>query len=261
MLAAESQSGTVSWPQMNPAPNYKKPPVVEALCELFFEPRDWDDTVPGAFYGRMQDEFTIKEQLSGSETEINMGPGQATTVGVRPLPPRMRFFTPTRDRLIQLGPNLLVVNKLQPYTSFEDWVGTLEQALTHYQEVVPGAAVTRVGVRYLNRIAVPGDRVELQNYFRVIPVLPESLGKDHGAFLLRLELLVPEKDHSLLLSFATSPQEQLGKMTFLLDFHETWKPGSPQPVDQVIAHVRLAHDHIQAAFERNITDELRLLFQ
>jgi hypothetical protein len=91
--------------------------------------------------------------------------------------------------------------------------------------------------------------------------LPESLGKDHGAFLLRLELLVPERDHSLLLSFATSPQEQPGNMTFLLDFYDAWKPGLPQPVDQVIAHVRLAHEHIQAAFERNITDELRLLFQ
>jgi len=246
---------------MNPAPLYKKPPVIEALCELFFEPRDWDDTVPGAFYARIQDQFTIKEQLIGSEAEINLGPGHATTVGVRPLPPRMKFFTPTKDRLIQLAPNLLVVNKLRPYTSFEDWVGTLDRALVHYREVVPGATIARVGVRYLNRITVPGDRVDLARYFRVIPHLPESLGKDHGAFLLRLELLVPEADHSLLLSFATSPQEQPGSMTFLLDLYDAWKPESPQPVDQVIAQVRQAHDHIQAAFERNITDELRLLFQ
>lgn len=246
---------------MNPAPNYKNPPVVEALCELFFEPRAWDDTVPGAFYGRIQEQFTIKEQLVGSETEINLGPGQETTVGVRPLPPRMRFFTPAKDRLIQLAPNLLVVNKLVPYTSFDDWVRTLEQALGHYQEVVPGVAVTRVGVRYLNRITVPGTRVKLERYFRVIPVIPDTLGTDHGAFLLRLELLVPESNHSLLLSFATSPQEQPGSMAFLLDFYDTWKPGSSQPVDQVMTHVRLAHDHIQAAFERNITDELRLLFQ
>lgn len=246
---------------MNPAPVYKNPPIVEALCELYFEPRDWDDTVPGAFYGRIQGQFTIKEQLIGSEAEINVGPGPETKVGVRPLPPRMRFFTPTRDRLIQLAPNLLVVNKLRPYTSFEDWVRTLEEALGHYHEVVPGAAVTKVGVRYLNRITVPGTRVELERYFRVIPVIPESLGKDHGTFLLRLELLVPEGGHSLLLSFGTAPRERPDSLTFLLDLYDTWNPDSPQPVDQVMAHIRLAHDHIQAAFEQNITDELRQLFQ
>jgi uncharacterized protein (TIGR04255 family) len=246
---------------MNPVPNYKNPPVVEALCELFFVPSDWDDTITGTFYGLIQEQFTIKEQLFGSETEINVGPGQATTVGVRALPPRMRFFTPTRDRLIQLAPNLLVVNKLLPYTNFEDWVATLDGALTHYRDVVPGAAIERVGVRYLNRITIPGTRVELGRYFGVIPTIPPSLGQDHGAFLLRVELLVPESDHSLLLTFATSPPEQPGKMTFLLDFYEAWKPTSPQPVDQVLAHVRRAHDHIQQAFEQNITHELRKLFQ
>jgi len=246
---------------MNPALLYKNPPVVEALCELFFEPRDWDDTVPGTFYALIQDQFTIKEQVNESETEINVGPGQAATVGVRALPPRMRFFTPTRDRLIQLAPNLMVFNKLLPYTNFEDWVTTLEGALGHYRDVVPGAAIARVGVRYLNKITVPGTRVRLEDFFRVIPTIPTSLGEDHGSFLLRLELLVPETDHGLLLTFASAPPERPKSMTFLLDLYETWKPSAPQAVDQVIAHVRLAHEHIQTAFEQNITDNLRQLFQ
>lgn len=246
---------------MNPAPLYKKPPVVEALCELFFEPHDWDDTIPGTFYALIQDQFTIKEQVNESTAEINVGPGQATTFGVRALPPRMRFFTPTRDRLIQLSPNLLVFNKLLPYTNFAEWITTLEKALGHYRDVVPSAAVAQVGVRYLNKITVPGNRVDLTELFRIYPKIPPALGDDHGAFLLRLELLVPEADHGLLLSFATAPPEQPDTMTFLLDLYETWKPSSPQPVDQVIAHVSLAHDHIQAAFEQNITDKLRQLFQ
>ena len=173
----------------------------------------------------------------------------------------MRFFTPTRDRLIQLAPNLMVFNKLLPYTNFEEWITTLERALGHYRDVVPGAAVAQVGVRYLNKITMAASRVELDEYFRIIPTLPTTLGMDHGAFLLRLELLVREPDHGLLVSFASAPPERPNSMTFLLDLYETWRPPSPQPVDQVIAQVRLAHHHIQTAFEQNITDKLRQLFQ
>jgi uncharacterized protein (TIGR04255 family) len=250
----------MDWYSMPPAPHYRNPPILEALCEVAFAPHEWDDTVPGDFYARVRDQFPVKEQLGGTEAEVSLGPGSSASVGLRPVPGRLRFYSPGRDRLIQLAPNLLVVNKLRPYTSFADWAGTLAQAVDHYRDVVPGAMVARVTVRYLNRITIPGRRVALEQYFRVMPVIPPTLGTDHGAFLLRLELLAPEPDHHLVLSFATAPAEQPDSLTFLLDYHDAWQPATPRPPDQVQAQARVAHGHIRMAFEQNITDDLRRLF-
>ncbi len=36
---------------------YRKSPVIEALCEIYFSGSAWDETVPGAFYERWKNEF------------------------------------------------------------------------------------------------------------------------------------------------------------------------------------------------------------
>jgi len=41
---------------------YRKPPVVEALCEIYFAGSNWDETVPGRFYDRVKDNFPVKRQ-------------------------------------------------------------------------------------------------------------------------------------------------------------------------------------------------------
>lgn len=100
---------------------YRKPPVVEALCEMYFEGSEWDDALIGQFYERVQAEFPQKRQQEIQEAQVRFStPGEAAA-GVRRLPHRMQFITEPGDRMIQLGPDLLVVNQLRPYASFADW--------------------------------------------------------------------------------------------------------------------------------------------
>lgn len=239
---------------------YRKPPVVEALCEMYFEGSEWDDTAIGQFYERVRAEFPKKRQQEIHEAQVRFSAAGDAAAGVRRLPPRMQFVTQTEDRMIQLGRDLLVVNQLRPYASFQEWENTLLEALKIYQELVKPRAIARLGVRYIDRVVIPERTVRMEDYFTLYPEIPATLGAAHGAFMLRVEL-PPKQAHRLLVTFGTAPPEQPDSTAFLLDFYDVVERGGEVGLDAIRSDVRAAHENVIEAFEASITDRLRTLFE
>src|SRR5258705_1897664 len=98
---------------------YKKPPLIEALCELRFEgSQPWDWTIPGLVYERIRDQFPKKRQENALEVSVQPGENQILQqmkAGVA----KMQFLRDDESALIQIGPDLLAVNQLRPYQSWK----------------------------------------------------------------------------------------------------------------------------------------------
>jgi uncharacterized protein (TIGR04255 family) len=92
-----------------PERRYTAPPVVEALCEIYFTGSRWDPTVLGLFYERVREEYPQKSQLDQVGIEVQMAPGHAATRSFSG-EPRMRFAKADNSRLLQVGRDLLVVS-------------------------------------------------------------------------------------------------------------------------------------------------------
>lgn len=246
---------------MNKDRRYRKPPVVEALCEMYFQGSEWDDTLIGQFYERVRKEFPKKRQQEIQEAQVQFTSAGEAAAGIRRLPPRMQFVTDAGDRMIQLGPDLLVVNQLRPYASFEDWEKTLYGALDSYRELAHPKGVARLGVRYIDRVIIPQTTVRMEDYFALYPEIPRALGTSHGAFMLRVEFPERRAGHRLLVTFGSAPPEEPGTMAFLLDYYDVCEAGCAATREAVQPIVRAAHENVIEAFEASITDELRLLFE
>lgn len=240
---------------------YRKPPVVEALCEMYFQDSEWDDTLIGQFYERVKSEFPRKRQQEIQEAQVRFSTSGEAAAGVRRLPPRMQFLTDAGDRMIQLGRDLLVVNQLRPYRHFEEWVENLCQALKLYQELVAPARLARLGVRYINRVVIPAVTVRMEDYFTVYPEIPEALGAAHGAFMLRVELPNRSGEHTLLLTFGSAPPEQPDTTAYLLDLYDVVEPQCEVSVEIIRPIVQIGHDNVIEAFEASITEKLRATFE
>ena len=240
---------------------YRKPPVVEALCEMYFEGSEWDDTLIGQFYERVKKEFPKKRQQEIQEAQVRFSTVGEAAAGVRRLPPRMQFVTEAGDRMIQLGPDLLVVNQLRPYASFEDWERTLYNALDTYQGLARPRRLARLGVRYIDRVILPATTVRMEDWFALYPEIPPTVGATHGAFMLRVEFPERRPGHKLLVTFGSAPPEELDTTAFLLDYYDVSEPGGAISKKDVQPFVRTAHDNIIEAFEASITDPLRALFE
>lgn len=245
-----------------PERRYRKPPVIEALCEIYFSGSSWDDTVPGAFYERIKADYPKKQQKKIQEAQITMGPEQAVA-GVRQLPPWMQFVSDEKHRMIQIARDLLVVNQLPPYPHFEEWEPEVYRCLRIYQELAQPKTVGRLGVRYINRVVIPQKRVQMEDYFTIYPNLPERLGDARGSFLVRVEVPQVEQGHTVLITFGTAPPPEWDQtaQAFMLDLYDILEVAGS--VDEVALKKQIgrAHENIVVAFEDSVTDRLRALFE
>lgn len=247
---------------MIPKRRYRKPPVIEALCEIYFADSAWDETVPGAFYERVKGDFPQKRQREIQQAEIALSPSEAKA-GVRRLPPWMQFVSDEKHRMIQIAQDLLVVNQLHPYPHFEEWKPEVDRALSIYRELAQPKKVGRLGLRYINRVVIPGEWVRMEDYFTIYPNLPPGLGDTHGSCLVRVEVPQAEQGHTVLITFGTAPQQRpvQPEQIFMLDLYDILQIEKPLEEVDLREQIQRAHNNVVTAFEGSITDRLREMFE
>ena len=240
---------------------YRRSPIVEALCELYFEGSEWDDTVPGQFYDQIKAQFPIKRQREIQEAHVMLSTAGEASAGVKRLPPWMQFVASDESRFIQIGQDVLVVNQLRPYPHFEDWEPLIYSSLETYRALAKPKGIARLGLRYINRVVIPHTQILMEDYFTVYPQLPKAMGDMHGRFMIRVDLPSRQGEHGVLITFGSAPAEKPNEIAHLLDLYDIFKPEQPLTFDAVKAQVTIAHENIEAAFEGSITDKLRTLFE
>jgi len=242
---------------------YRKPPIIEALCEISFADSAWDDTVPGIFYEQVKDSFPQKQQREIQQAEISLGITEATA-GVRRLPPRMLFVSNEKHRMIQVAKDLLVVNQLHPYPHFEEWEPEVYTALSVYRKLASPKKIVHLGLRYVNRVVILKPQVKMEDYFTIYPNLPKVLGNLRGSFLVQVE--IPQSNttgHTMVMTFGTAPLPDTNAVgqAFMLDFYCIRKFDESLDEEAIKREVKLAHNSIITAFEESITDKLRKQFE
>lgn len=240
---------------------YREPPIVEALCEVHFADSNWDDTIPGTFYERVKKDFPQKRQRQMQQAQIELGRREATA-GVHHLPPWMQFVAAQGNRMVQVAENLLVVNQMQPYPHFEDWEPIIHQMLEIYTRLTQPATVARIGLRYINRIAIPGEKILLEDYFNIYPRLPSGIGSTHASFLVRVEVPQIGDGHTALITFGTAPASgpYRAELAFMLDLYDIFRLDKAVEGIDFKKEIHTAHSNMICAFENSITDRLRELF-
>jgi len=110
---------------------YTKPPIIEALCELRFEPSlPWDLAIPGLLYEKVKDDFPKRRQVRAFETSVSAGP-EGVEQQVRTAD-RMQFLREDERALIQVGPDLLAVNHLEPYPTWQEFLPLIHRGFDAY---------------------------------------------------------------------------------------------------------------------------------
>lgn len=239
---------------------YRKPPLIEALCEFQFVEEGWDWTIPGLIYQELKDRFPQKRQAQVVEFEVQAEPSQLSqrmTGG----PGRMQFLRADESVLVQVGPNLLAVNHLQPYPHWKEFKVLIFDALAAYERVARPKGFRRIGLRYINRIEIPETTFDFPAYFNLGPNLPDEIVSPYSTLLMRVGLQHATEQGQLLLTFAKMSNENAPISAFILDFDFVTTTASELTQETARDWLEMAHGHIETAFEACITDGLRDLFE
>jgi uncharacterized protein (TIGR04255 family) len=254
---------------------YDSPPIEEAICEIRFDGDSWDPTFPGRYYSDIEPEYPAKPlQVQHLETTAT-----ATGVSFRELPPRTRFSKNDGKSLIHLGQTSLSVNRLRPYHRWESFKAEISTAIGTCAKLLGDVKITRVGIRYTNKIAIPrkpGEAIRLEEYFRCAPQDLSECSKDLGdedashlpsglmGVLSKQIFAWHESGDRMTRTFSHS-EELEESLSFLLDFDvyrlskdaEIGTLGEHSKVEALIEDLRCKQ---RVAFEASITRECRKLF-
>lgn len=227
---------------------YAAPPLFEALVEFSFSGSKWDSTIPGLFFERIKNSYPT---ISRSKAPNSSNERDERTI----------FHSNKGNQVIQIGRDILVINHLRPYPEkFENWTPEIFQILSHYLALVSPSNFQNIGVRFLNKIEVPGTQFPMEKYFRLFPSFSKELAASHGDFLLRVVIEPKIKEHNLLITFSGEDPARIGFGNFLLDLYDQTNV-TTLDLKMIERIVYEGHENVEHAFENIVTDESRLIFK
>jgi len=235
--------------------SYKKPPIVEAVIETRFSSalseKDVRDFMRknGPRFGHVEEqeqvEFTFGQTQSISRTFAGA-----------------RMVSADASEVVVITTQSIVVARNAPYTG---WTALKERALAELSSLRKLGAtrrVSRLGVRYINRIDVPNNsdkQFSPEPYLTVFPGRPALL-RQAPAEGYNLALTGCQVGgYTVNINTGTVPPALIDHGAILVDI-DSYVTGD-MDIPAITARLDEVHDIKNAVFESLITDEARKLFQ
>ncbi len=170
-----------------------KAPITEALIDIHVQLAP-DTTIEElrAFYdAEMKAQFPKMDERMLSTGQIKLTLAQ---------PPEMKVAAPRPDGLlmkseedailVQVRLDGFTVNKFQPYLTWEDLKGRTQKLWRKYCQVAHPVKVTRIAVRYTNRIELQPGR-DFKDFILTVPEIAPGIPQSLPEFGMRL--VIPDE--------------------------------------------------------------------
>lgn len=236
---------------------YKKPSIAEALCEFKFKQGEepWDNTVFGDFKRLVSTELNGKrENLENVQVHLE----KDDIVPKIDREPQMRFWSADQTKVAHVARNLVSANVLNPYPGWNNFRPFIEWIFKQYKAAAKPGEVTKVTLRYIDRVNLPGEGFKLGDWIdcegnylpaalseitdRLVYRFVRPIGENkHLGFNLRLNVIEDNKRNLTLDTEAFCDKlEDENRLDETLDF---------------------LHDEIIENFEGSITNKFREFLQ
>jgi uncharacterized protein (TIGR04255 family) len=173
-----------------------------------------------------------------------------------------RFADQEGRQILQARVDGFTFSVLAPYDRWESFRDEARRLWDLYKSVTRVESITRVAVRYVNRIDIPTANthtMELEDYFTVYPEIPHGWPhKNLYSFFMQFQILQEDLGCVLVINQATTQPPNLETTSFLLDFdlfreeHEQpWRADTDEAVWEYLEQLR---ERKNEYFETSITE-------
>jgi uncharacterized protein (TIGR04255 family) len=174
-------------------PHLPRAPIVEAIIEIRARAEGaWEEAAVRTHFEPKLSGYSYLDAQRIVEHQVQIQAGQAPKQLVRELGLKgVRFRSVDNRHIVQLNRNGLAFSRLQPY---EDWGQLSSQAMRLWRTYLEFARVTeieRLGVRFINRIQLPPQEVEFEDYIRPGPQPPHGIELPFAGFMHYDTLTIP----------------------------------------------------------------------
>ena len=238
---------------------YARAPITEAVVELRFA-TTFPQTKVEAAGRRLRDEYFYLDPESIVQFKL-----EPATKKAEPSSSWLGVKLSSLDRTdsVFFRQNTFMCSRLAPYTGWDVFFARTVRAWEVWRKSAGHTALSRIGVRYVNRIDVPIENralVRLEDYLNVFPKSPDDLGGPLSAYAMQVVRPLDVDDCVLALNTATVAPPLIGFASFALDIDVFREANLPQRDDDLWDIVTRMRGHKNRIFESCITHRARALF-
>jgi uncharacterized protein (TIGR04255 family) len=241
---------------------YKRPPITEAVIAIGFgaavEAADLKkaDSSFARLYPQHQDARNLNVGVIMPPTH-DLGPGTKILhdeIG-------HRRSSDDQTHIVIVWPTSFVFSQLAPYPGWDDFFERFVRDWALWKKVVGYRSISRVGVRYINRIDIPitGNLTQHEEFLNIYPRIPEELGSLF-AYSMQTQLQFPEIDGKITINTSSIPSPLLEHASFMFDQDLYKENNIPQNDEGLYTLLNQIHVKKNAVFEACITERARELF-
>jgi uncharacterized protein (TIGR04255 family) len=147
-----------------------------------------------------------------------------------------RFKAADGKTIAQFRVDGFTFNRLPPYTRWEQLFPQAMELWRIYWETAHPVTVTRLALRYINRIHLPGDGANFDTYLRAGPVVPPEVPQTLTGFLTRVTVVDHETQilANIAQALEVSARTQQPSVILDIDAFKTGQFASDDPVIETV---------------------------
>jgi len=238
---------------------YSKSPLVEALLDIRVQASEDDIMSKLAAVGDAEQtrypNRSKRFELSAPMV-LTIGEGEPESSAVQVDWVGYTFASEDGRHLFHAQKNGFTCNHLTPYSGWAAFREEARQLWTTYLHIATPASITRIALRYINKIDLPGGS-EFSHYFKTYPEVSADMPQLLAGLLMRL--VIPHLDIGATLILHQSmlnPQED-GTTPIILDLDLFKFVDLRADSDELWDWIEQLHDREFASFEACLTDKMK----
>ncbi len=244
---------------MNHTPiKYPNPPIQEAICEIHFAlPAPLGQEAISRIQPRWRHLYPAQEIVAERTVQFHLSVDRMQTDS-RETGHKLIARSEDKQKLAQLGPAFLVVNRLRRYVGWEEeFRDTILERFGEVQAEYGIHSVQRIGLRYINKIDLPEATPRWGDWFKIPLPVPSHLGVQGGVFQTHFRQSLTEETECIL-NFGTLAPPPQNLAPVMLDIDVVWR--GQITASEVASKLEAVHDPHRELFEAYLLDSTRKLF-
>ena len=243
----------------------KNAPITEALLDIrAVLPPETDLERLAAIQEPVRDRFPLRQERSLLEVHLESKEGGETAVSQAGGVDGYLFLSPEPDptKVFQARIDGFSFSKLKPYQSWDAFRNEARELWNLYIAVAHPITVSRLGLRFINRIELPTTVREFSDYILTLPEIPQGIPPHVSEFFMRLVMPQPESEAKAIVTVATNLQEMNDRVLPLILDIDVFEEVQYEPHAEAIWHT---FEHFRAIknkiFFSSITKATKELFR
>jgi len=145
-------------------------------------------------------------------------PSIATSAGADGL----MFRSPEEQKVVQARLDGFTFNKLKPYEQWEIFRDEARNLWNVYYKIAKPVRVTRIALRYINRIEIPFPIRDFKDYILTVPEIAPTLPQGLQQFFMRLDIPMPNTLAMARITQTLAKRTEDQRLPFIFDI-DVWQ--------------------------------------